>query len=76
MPSKELIKEIIKIINFNMNNWAKEDSDNFIDIKNDEIIDFNCKKQYLIISKDLDGYQYLWVKFIIIKSNIYKKILN
>lgn len=61
MSYEFLFTETKDIINLNMNNWLGVDSDNFIDIKNGELIDFNSNKRYLIISKDLDGYYKIFI---------------
>lgn len=61
MSYEFLFTETKNIINLNMNNWLGVDSDNFIDIKNGELIDFNSNKRYLIISKDLDGYYKIFI---------------
>lgn len=61
MSYEFLFTETKDIINQNMNNWLGVDSDNFIDIKNGVLIDFNSNKRYLIISKDLDGYYKIFI---------------
>lgn len=61
MSYEFLFTETKDIINLNMNNWLGVDSDNFIDIKNGVLIDFNSNKRYLIISKDLDGYYKIFI---------------
>ena len=44
-----------------MNNWLIDENENFIDIKNNEIIDLDSKKRYLIISKNLDDYYKVFI---------------
>jgi hypothetical protein len=61
MSYEFLFTETKDIINSNMNDWLEDRSDNFIDIKNGGLIDFNSNKRYLIISKDLDGYYKIFI---------------
>ena len=61
MAYEFLFTETKDIINSNMNNWLIEENENFIDIKNNEIIDLNSEKRYLIISKDLNNYYKVFI---------------
>ena len=61
MSYEFLFTETKEIINLNMNNWLEDESDNFIDIKNGGLIDFNSNKRYLIISKNSDDNYKLFI---------------
>jgi|SaaInlStandDraft_4_1057021.scaffolds.fasta_scaffold36743_2 hypothetical protein len=61
MSYEFLFTETKDIINLNMNNWLKDESDNFIDIKNGGLIDLDSKKRYLIISKNLNDYYKVFI---------------
>lgn len=61
MSYEFLFTETNYIINLNMNNWLGKGNDNFIDIKNNEIISLNSNERYLIISKDLDDYYKIFI---------------
>ena len=77
MSYEFLFTETKDIINSNMNNLLIDENENFIDIKNNEIIDLNSEKRYLIISKDLNNYYKVFIgQVYIIKLDIYTKILN
>lgn len=61
MSYEFLFTETKDIINLNINNWLEDGNNNFIDIKNNEIINLNSQKRYLIIYKDLDNYYKVFI---------------